>query len=230
MLVPNIHWIIVEDSIEPTRLLKRFVQRLKFLFGFKAITHLNQETPEAFRLKPGDPSWAKPKGIWQRNKALQWLRENQESLDSDGILYFADDDNIYDLELFHEMRDTKKISVWPVAFAGGLLVEKPLVDLSTGRVTSFNSMWKRQRPFPFDMAGFAMRLRMVVDKSQALFSEKQPIGYVESHFIGQFVSHWSDLEPRANNCTKILVWHTRMQRPALHEERKLAMPSNYGMA
>ena len=32
------------------------------------------------------------------------------------------------MQLFEEMRYTKRVSVWPVAFAGGLMVEKPNVE------------------------------------------------------------------------------------------------------
>ena len=50
------------------------------------------------------------------------------------MVYFADDDNTYSTELFEEMRTTKKVSVWPVGLVGGLMVERPKVDLSTGKV------------------------------------------------------------------------------------------------
>ena len=50
------------------------------------------------------------------------------------MVYFADDDNTYSTELFEEMRTTRKVSVWPVGLVGGLMVERPKVDLSTGKV------------------------------------------------------------------------------------------------
>lgn len=42
---------------------------------------------------------AKPRGVGSRNKGLKWIRENA----NDGVLYFADDDNTYDLQLFKEV-------------------------------------------------------------------------------------------------------------------------------
>jgi len=33
-----------------------------------------------------------------------------------------------DVELFEEMRATKKVSVWPVGLVGGIMVEKPIVE------------------------------------------------------------------------------------------------------
>lgn len=41
----------------------------------------------------------KPRGVSNRNRGLKWVRENAVS----GVLYFADDDNTYDLELFNEV-------------------------------------------------------------------------------------------------------------------------------
>ena len=38
----------------------------------------------------------------QRNTGLKWLREQQT--DSSGVVYFADDDNKFDLRVFAEVR------------------------------------------------------------------------------------------------------------------------------
>lgn len=42
----------------------------------------------------------KPRGVSNRNRALEWLRANA----TEGVLYFADDDNTYDVEIFDEVR------------------------------------------------------------------------------------------------------------------------------
>lgn len=42
----------------------------------------------------------KPRGVSNRNRGLDWIRANA----SDGVLYFADDDNTYDLDIFEEVR------------------------------------------------------------------------------------------------------------------------------
>lgn len=51
--------------------------------------------PERFR-KTRSPQ---PKGVASRNKGLQWIRQNADG----GVLYFADDDNSYDIRLFNEV-------------------------------------------------------------------------------------------------------------------------------
>jgi len=43
----------------------------------------------------------KPRGVSNRNRGLDWIRANA----TDGVLYFADDDNTYDLDIFEEVRN-----------------------------------------------------------------------------------------------------------------------------
>jgi len=51
--------------------------------------------PERFKKIRG----AKPKGVANRNRGLKWIRQNA----ADGVVYFADDDNTYDVRLFNEV-------------------------------------------------------------------------------------------------------------------------------
>jgi hypothetical protein len=46
MLVPNLHWIIVEDSENPTELVSRLLERSGIPY-----THLNAATPKNWKLK-----------------------------------------------------------------------------------------------------------------------------------------------------------------------------------
>lgn len=43
---------------------------------------------------------AKPRGVSNRNRGLEWLRENA----TEGVFYFADDDNTYDISIFEQVR------------------------------------------------------------------------------------------------------------------------------
>lgn len=58
-----------------------------------------------------------------RRAALKWLRENVQ----EGVMYFGDDDNTVDLQLFDEIRQTKKVSMFPVGLIGGFGVSTPIV-------------------------------------------------------------------------------------------------------
>ena len=66
------------------------------------------------------------RGVYQRNEAIKWLRE--ERVGGAGVVYFADDDNTYSTELFEAIRLTKSVSVLPVGLVGGLMVERPRVS------------------------------------------------------------------------------------------------------
>ena len=70
-------------------------------------THLSAVTPGDYKLRPSDPHWKLPRGVLQRNAGLAWLRKHLESSpQAHGVLYFADDDNTYDLRLFEEVHGT----------------------------------------------------------------------------------------------------------------------------
>uniref|UniRef100_A0A3B3XB84 Galactosylgalactosylxylosylprotein 3-beta-glucuronosyltransferase n=1 Tax=Poecilia mexicana TaxID=48701 RepID=A0A3B3XB84_9TELE len=137
--VPRIHWIVVEDSTSRTDLVTRFLARSGVPY-----THLHVFTPRRFKRA------GMPRATEQRNAALAWLRQHRGKRDS-GVVFFADDDNTYSLELFEEMRSTRGVSVWPVGFVGGRTYERPLV--SGGKVVGWYTGWRPDRPFATDMAG-----------------------------------------------------------------------------
>ncbi|XP_069738429.1 LOW QUALITY PROTEIN: galactosylgalactosylxylosylprotein 3-beta-glucuronosyltransferase 3 [Phaenicophaeus curvirostris] len=210
--VPSVHWVVVEDAARPSALVGGVLAACGVPF-----THLVAETPPSLRRRPGEPSWVRPRGVEQRNRALRWLRDTRPPGDN-GVVYFADDDNTYSLRLFEEMRSTRGVAVWPVGLVGGLRFERPLV--SGGRVVGFHAAWRPERPFPMDMAGFAVGLPLLRARPNALFDPKAQQGYQESSLLAGLVSR-ADLEPKANNCTQVLVWHTRTEKPKLQQEEQL---------
>ncbi|CAD5216183.1 unnamed protein product [Bursaphelenchus xylophilus] len=207
--VPNLIWIIVEDSESQSASLDDLVKTSKV-----KVIHLNAETPENMRMTDKDPNWKKPRGVIQRNTALEWIRTNYMSLKK-GIVYFGDDDNVYSWELFDEMRKIKKVGIWPVGLVGGQLVETAVVQ--DGKVLAFNASWKNSRPFPIDMAGFAINITLLHDFPKAEFSFEVPRGYQESHFLSGLNLTRSSLEPLADYCTRVLVWHTRTEKTKLQK-------------
>ena len=52
--------------------------------------------PDEYKIKKKGP---KPKGVSNRNRGLEWIRNYATT----GVFYFADDDNSYDLEIFHQV-------------------------------------------------------------------------------------------------------------------------------
>lgn len=240
LLVPRLHWILVEDASSPTSLVTHFLSHLDsyFLSGENCHhydlmwTRLHVPTPAEYKFRPKDPSWLKPKGVLQRNLALDWLRRecrmNRANIDAkNSVVYFADDDNTYDVRVFSEMRYTQKVSIWPVGLAGNLIVERPIVK--NDHVIGFNSVWKPERPYPIDMAAFAVNLSLLLENESASFTYDVPRGYQESHILSQLISGLDELEPKASSCSQVYVWHTRTEKAKLTGERRLTLPSNQGI-
>ncbi|RMZ95925.1 galactosylgalactosylxylosyl 3-beta-glucuronosyltransferase I-like [Brachionus plicatilis] len=194
-LVPKIVWILIEDSAVKTRKIENFLKLSKMSY-----VHLSEETPDDWRVQSSEKSWSKPRGVLQRNKGIQWLRENSGWLDHSGVVYFADDDNTYDIRLFEEMRYTKTVSVWPVAFVGELMYERPICKIN--KVIGWFRSWGDKRPFPIDMAGFAVNLKLLLAHPSARFSHLVLRGMQESHLLSHLVSI-NELEPKAQNCTRV---------------------------
>lgn len=145
-----------------------------------------------------------------------------------------DDDNTYTVELFREMSriEPGRVGVWPVGLVGGLMVEKPVLDpRNDSLVVGFNSQWRPERPFPIDMAGFAISVNLLMANPEAKFSYSVERGYQESEILRR-VTTMDRLQPMANKCRDILVWHTRTELPKLGPEEKLNkanIRSNDGM-
>lgn len=98
LLVPNFHWIIVEDSPNKTPLVSNLLATSGLTY-----THLIAPTPTHQKLGKNDPNWKKPRGVEQRNTALRWIRNNLNE-SHNGVVFFADDDNTYSRFLFKEVR------------------------------------------------------------------------------------------------------------------------------
>ncbi|CAI7830746.1 unnamed protein product, partial [Closterium sp. NIES-53] len=122
------------------------------------------------------------KAVVQRNMALQHIETHR----MDGVIYFADDDNVYAPQLFEEVRAVRVVGVFPVGFLFSAdyaavnpgkpsrpFVERPLVQRGSdgvARVVGWETFeWsipkgKRggaYRSFCSDMAGFAFSSRLL---------------------------------------------------------------------
>lgn len=73
------------------------------------------------------------------------------------------------------------------------------------KVTGWEVYFKPDRPFPIDMAGFAVNLQLFFDHSSAWFSNNVQRGYQESTILKLLDVTMADLEPRAEKCTKVSV-------------------------
>lgn len=112
MHVPMLHWIIVEDSVVRTKLVERLLSR-EHSCKIARSSHLHFRTSENLRLGKKEAFWHKCRGAEQRNHGIDWLFESAAEgvLDKlhgaakvEGVVYFGDDDNTYDIEVFKEVR------------------------------------------------------------------------------------------------------------------------------
>uniref|UniRef100_A0A914XPB5 Galactosylgalactosylxylosylprotein 3-beta-glucuronosyltransferase n=1 Tax=Plectus sambesii TaxID=2011161 RepID=A0A914XPB5_9BILA len=206
--VPNLFWILVEDAEKRSPGVAEVLARSKLQHA-----HIFSLTPADKKLTDKDKNWKLPRGVEQRNAALTWIRTNLAGIQK-GVIYFGDDDNSYDLRLFDEIRAVKKVGVWPVGIVGSLLVETPVIG-AEGKLTGFNSIWKPERPFPIDMAAFAVNLQLILAHEDVAFTYEVPRGYQESHLLSGLGISASDLEPMADHCSKVYVWHTRTEKSKL---------------
>eukprot|EP00041_Stephanoeca_diplocostata_P014061 m.252347 g.252347 ORF g.252347 m.252347 type:complete len:332 (+) comp19564_c0_seq2:189-1184(+) len=228
-LVPNVIWIIIEDAEEKTELVKKFVE-----YCSVRIIHKNARTPPDERRKPctkidrtkGCPpgslgkleaSFMVPRGINQRNAGLQALRDLRPT---NGAFYFADDDNTYSVELFEVIRRVSNVSTWMVGFSGGLLYEGPEVD-ANGVIEGWHVGWRPDRPFPIDMAAFAIHVDALKNNPNLKFTKAHAQGMLESEFLLQVVGDKSHVTAVPNTCNCVLVWHTRTEHPFLNQQSKM---------
>ncbi|XP_053961462.1 galactosylgalactosylxylosylprotein 3-beta-glucuronosyltransferase S isoform X3 [Anastrepha ludens] len=175
-------------------------------------THLASPMPEFYRRKK-----PLPRGVANRRAAIHWLR--QRSI-TNGILYFGDDDNTYDLKLFSEIRSTQRVSMFPVGLIEEYSVSGPVVR--SGKVVGFLDSWVAERRWPVDMAGFATNLAYMAEHPNASMPYKP--GYEEDLFLRSIRLELSVIEPKARNCTEILVWHTQTKS---RERSTLRINSKY---
>uniref|UniRef100_A0A6A7G4T9 Galactosylgalactosylxylosylprotein 3-beta-glucuronosyltransferase n=2 Tax=Hirondellea gigas TaxID=1518452 RepID=A0A6A7G4T9_9CRUS len=199
MQVPQLHWIICEDSNTTSPQLQAFLHHLQLPYTFLL-------TPMPAKYRTNTKLVNKPKGVAARNAGIQWVRDFAKQ----GVLYFMDDDNTYDLRLFEEMRWTKRVSMWPVGLVTGLALSSPI--LRHGRFLGWYDGYLAGRKFAVDMAGFATNIEFLIkvgDVSMPYRAGGEEEGYLKSLHIS-----YSDIEFKANDCTKIYVWHTRTSSPS----------------
>lgn len=96
-------WIVIEDSASRTKLVSDLLRRCMV----KSI-HLNAATSAKYKSSlpwPLYKVWGTVRGVEQRNAGLRWLKEHYRPWNSSGVVYFADDDNKFDLRIFSEVAD-----------------------------------------------------------------------------------------------------------------------------
>ncbi|KNC25772.1 Galactosylgalactosylxylosylprotein 3-beta-glucuronosyltransferase P [Lucilia cuprina] len=193
--VVNLLWLVIEDANRTSDNVIQILNRIGVPYEY-----FLAPMPDEYK-----KAKAKPRGVSNRNRGLQWLRENA----TEGVFYFADDDNTYDINIFEQMRYTKKVSMWPVGLVTKFGVSSPIVK--AGKLTGFYDGWIGGRKYPVDMAGFAVSVKFLHDRPNAKMPFKT--GYEEDGFLKSLAPlNNTEIELLASNCTEILTWHTQTKK------------------
>lgn len=188
------HWVVIEDAYEDSEFISELLTRLPF-----PSTHLVAKKTEEER-RVGT------RGCTQRNIGLRWiLTEDIE----DGVMYFADDDNAYDIRVFDELRQSTKIGLVPTGHLARTGLSSPIVR--NGAVTGYLDVWPGKRKWPVEMASLGINIRFWRSRGAPQFTPTKK-GFAETMFLEDMNVTYADLQPLAKNCTEFLVWHTNTKQ------------------
>ncbi|KAJ8895302.1 hypothetical protein PR048_000627 [Dryococelus australis] len=130
MHVRDLHWLVVEDAARKTSLVADLLRRTRISFD-----HLVAPMPEAYKTLPR----RKPRGVSNRNRGLAWIRKNATS----GVVYFADDDNTYDIEVFEEVRHAKNMSTCIITEFGSGIYSLRMICTEMYKITRYANVRRR---------------------------------------------------------------------------------------
>ncbi|KAK7351481.1 hypothetical protein VNO77_10978 [Canavalia gladiata] len=159
------------------------------------------------------------RSILQRNVAIAHIETHR----LDGIVYFADDDNIYSLELFRQMREIRRFGTWTVAKQSGdkssIVLQGPICNGSQVIGWHIDESNGKSKRFHAEMPGFAFNSTILWDPKKWHRPTLEPIrqlGSVKeslwvSTFIEQVVEDESQMEGLMDNCTRVMVWHIDLE-------------------
>ncbi|WVZ83105.1 hypothetical protein U9M48_030283 [Paspalum notatum var. saurae] len=152
----------------------------------------------------------------QMNAALDLVDNHR----LDGIVYFADEEGVYSLQLFQRLRQIRRFGTWPVPVISenrkdGVVLEGPVCKQNqvVGWHTSDHA--NKLRRFHVAMSGFAFNSTMLWDPKLrshlAWNSIRHPDtvkeGFQGTTFVEQLVEDESQMEGIPADCSQIMNWH-----------------------
>ncbi|KAL5558689.1 hypothetical protein UlMin_034900 [Ulmus minor] len=172
--------------------------------------------------------------VHQRNVALSHIETHR----LDGIVYFADDDNIYSTELFEQMRHIRRFGTWTVAKLldnkNKAMLEGPVCNGTQVIGWHLNESNMRFRRFHAEISGFAFNSTIIWDRKRWHRPTPEPIrqldtvkdGFQVSTFIEQIVEDESQMEGIGQDCSRIMVWHLHLESTNTFYPDKWFMKNN----
>ncbi|XP_016446774.2 putative beta-1,4-xylosyltransferase IRX9H [Nicotiana tabacum] len=199
LVPPPLLWIVVEmdfQSTETANILRRTRVMYRHLVCKKNSTIV------------------KDKSVNLRNVALNHI----ETHHLDGIVYFADDSNIYSIDVFEQMRQISQFGTWVVARLSEnnrkVILQGPICNGSQVIGWHTDGTAKRFQRFYAEISGFAFNSTVLWDPKRWSRPTLEPIrqldivkgGFQVSAFIEQVVEDESQMEGFPTHCSRIMVW------------------------
>ncbi|PHU09521.1 putative glucuronosyltransferase [Capsicum chinense] len=212
-LVPSpLLWIVVEmnsQSVETADILRRTGVMYRHLVCTRNLTEV------------------KEKNVHLRNVAVSHI----ETHHLDGIVYFADEYNIYSADVFEQMRQISRFGTWIVARLAEnnrkVILQGPICNGSQVIGWHTEGRAKRFQRFYAEISGFAFNSTILWDPKRWHLPTLEPIRQSDtarassqvSTFIEQMVEDESQMEGLPMNCSRIMVWqfNTEIFYPYPHE-------------
>ncbi|XP_031404983.1 probable beta-1,4-xylosyltransferase IRX9H isoform X1 [Punica granatum] len=161
----------------------------------------------------------KDRRIHRRNAALSHIAAHR----LDGIVYFADAENIYSVDLFEDMRKIRRFGAWVVGKVSErrnrAMLEGPVCNGTqiVGWHIDRSKRWARARRFHVGMSGFAFNSTILWDPKRWHRPTLEPIrqldnlkeGFQVTAFVEQIVEDESQMEGLPPGCSRVMVWEIR---------------------
>ncbi|KAK5773151.1 probable beta-1,4-xylosyltransferase IRX9H [Gossypium arboreum] len=201
---PPLLWIVVEmnlQSEETADILRRSSVMYRHLVCKRNLTDI------------------KDRQVHQRNVALSHIETHR----LDGIIYFANEDNVYSIDLFQQMRHIRQFGTWTVAKQtwdkSRFGLEGPVCNGAQVIGWHLNRLSRRFRRFHAEMSGFAFNSTILWDQKRWHRPPLEPIrqldtvkdGFQVSSFIEQVVEDESRMEGLPLDYSRIMVWELSIE-------------------
>ncbi|KAK8645131.1 hypothetical protein V6N13_118980 [Hibiscus sabdariffa] len=219
LVPPPLLWLVVEmtsQSDEAADILRKSGVMYRHLVCKKNLTDI------------------KDRSIHQRNVALSHIETHR----LDGIVYFANEDNIYSLDLFEQMRHIRRFGTWVVvkqtSDRSKAILEGPVCNGAQVIGWHLNELSRRFRRFHAEMSGFAFNSTILWDPKRWHRPTLEPIrqldtakdGFLASLFIERVVEDESQMEGLPQDCSKIMVWELSVEPSNSFYPKQWSMKNN----
>ncbi|KAH9311445.1 hypothetical protein KI387_026480, partial [Taxus chinensis] len=197
LVPPPLLWIVVEmptQSMETAEILRKTGVMYRHLVCDKNITEMQDRSSH------------------QRNVALGHIEQHH----LEGIVYFADDNNVYTLELFEQLREIKRFGTWPVGVLphkrNKAFLEGPVCNSTKVIGWHTNDRSNTLCRFHLNMSGFAFNSTILWDPQKWGRPSSEHIhqldsgkdGMQDTKLVEQVVEDESQMEGLAYGCSKIM--------------------------